>query len=387
MPTTTDELTITQGQLLPAAPLPQPDVSALVADASRTNQPHPAYLALMANLGSTNSQRTYRGHLQKAARLLCERDPVLQARNLAVDANGRSQLANPSLAVQLPWHRLRMDTVLWLKSQASERDDAGAHVANPASVNGLIHALRGIAREAFKLGLMTGDEYERIRLVPLIRYRRLEAGRSVHTDELAHLVQTLVADPSPAGVRDTAMLAVLYAGGLRRAELSSLRLSDVRSDEHGAHLRVVGKGNRERRVFLEEGAWAALEDWLSVRSDRPGALFCRISKSGRLLLPTDALAPVHRLTTQAVYNVVRKRARQAGLSASVSPHDFRRTLLTHLLERGRDVFTVQAIAGHADPSTTQRYDRRGEAHIREAAGEVRFPYQGREHRLGHDCAD
>ena len=254
MPRETNEPIITQGELLPASPDPQPDVSALVAEASRTNQPHPAYLALMANLGSTNSQRTYRGHLQKAARLLCERDPFLLASHLSVDADGRSQLADPSLAVQLPWHRLRMDTVLWLKSQASEREDASAHVANPASVNGLIHALRGIAREAFKLRLMTGEEYERIRLVPLIRYRRLEAGRSVHTDELAHLVQTLIADPSPAGVRDTAMLAVLYAGGLRRAELAGLTLSDVRHDEYGAHLRVVGKGNRERRVFLESGA-------------------------------------------------------------------------------------------------------------------------------------
>ena len=95
-------------------------------------------------------------------------------------------------------------------------------------------------------------------------------------------------------------------------------------------------------------------------------------------MPTDAFSPVPGLTTQAVYDVVRKRARQAGLSEGVSPHDFRRTLLTHLLERGRDVFTVQAIAGHADPSTTQRYDRRGEAHIREASGEVHFPYQSRE---------
>ena len=62
----------------------------------------------------------------------------------------------------------------------------------------------------------------------------------------------------------------------------------------------------------------------------------------------------------------------------MSPHDFRRTLLTHLLQRGRDVFTVQAIAGHADPSTTKRYDRRGEEHVREAAQELHFPYRGRE---------
>ena len=368
---------MSQGVLLPEAPPPQADASTLLAQAHALDAPHPAYLSLMASLGSVNSQRTYRGHLRKAARLLCERDPVLRARYLATDDAGHARLVDPEIATRLPWHRLRMDTVVWLKSQASVREGAAAHIANPASVNGMIHALRGIVREAFKLELMGGDDYERIRLVPLIRYRRLEAGRSVRPAELTHLVQALLADPSPAARRDTAMLAILYAGGLRRAELAGLTLADVRNDEYGPHLRVVGKGNRERRAFIEPGAQAALQDWLKLRGAGPGALFCRISKTGRLMLPVDSDTPVKSLSTQAVYDVVRRRARQAGLDAAVSPHDFRRTLLTHLLERGRDVFTVQAIAGHADPSTTQRYDRRGEEHVREAAHEVHFPYARR----------
>ena len=94
-------------------------------------------------------------------------------------------------------------------------------------------------------------------------------------------------------------------------------------------------------------------------------------------MPGDPALPVRALSTQAVYDVVRKRARAAGLEEGVSPHDLRRTLLTHLLQRGRDVFTVQVIAGHADPSTTQRYDRRGEEHVRDAAQDVHFPYAGR----------
>lgn len=365
----------TQGELLPAAAPPEPDVTGLLAETNATDA-HPAYLSLMAGLGSVNSQRTYAGHLRKAAQLLCERDPVLRARNICMDARGHARLVDPDIATRLPWHQLRMDTVAWLKHQASIRDGVAAHVTNPASVNGLIHALRGIAREAFRMNLMSGDDYERIRLVQLVRYTRLEGGRSVRPGELTHLVQALLADPSPSAVRDTAMLAVLYAGGVRRAELAGLTVADVRDDELGPHLRVLGKGNRERRVFLEPGAQAALADWLELRGEEPGALFCRISKGGRLALPNPPL-PVQALSTQAVYDVVRKRARAAGLEERVSPHDFRRTLLTHLLQRGRDVFTVQAIAGHADPSTTQRYDRRGEEHVREAAHEVHFPYGGR----------
>ena len=196
--------------------------------------------------------------------------------------------------------------------------------------------------------------------------------------ELTDLIEALLADASPAGIRDTAILGILYAGGLRRGELAGLTLADRYVDaDGGPYLRVIGKGNRERKVFLEPGAQAALSDWLYVRGERPGALFCRISKAGKLLYSELAVPP---LSTQAVYDVVRKRARAAGLRAPISPHEFRRTLLTHLLKRGRDVFTVQAIDGDGDPATTQRYDRGGENHVREAAYAVHFPYGGREGR-------
>ena len=219
-----------------------------------------------------------------------------------------------------------MDTVLWLKTRASVREGAAAHVANPASVNGMLHALRGIAREAFKLGLMTGDDYERIRLVPLIRYARLAAGRSVRPAELTHLIDALLADASPAGIRDTAILGILYAGGLRRAELAGLTLADRYVDgDGGPYLRVIGKGNRERKVFLEPGAQAALGDWLHVRGARSGALFCRISKAGKLLFPKDSGTPrataIHpgRLRRGAQARA-RRRAARPDFPARLSPH-------------------------------------------------------------------
>jgi site-specific recombinase XerD len=338
----------------------------------------------MANLSSTNSQRTYRGHLKKAVQLLCEQDPGTRARFLRLDARGRCGFREPDLFARWPWHRLRVELVQWLKAQALVRDDANpTHIQNAASVNGLLHALRGISKEAFKLQLMSGDDYERIRLVPLIHYQRLPTGRAVRPGELVHLVDALLNDKGAAGVRDTAILGILYAGGLRRAELAALTLDDLRQDDHGEpFLRVLGKGNRERKVFLEPGARQALDDWLNVRGDRPGALFVRILKSGAVQLPADPHLPVPGLSAQAIYNVVRKREQQAGLERSISPHDFRRSLLTHLLERGEDVFVVQAVAGHADPSTTQRYDRRGEHGLRRAAHKVHFPYRGRSDDAG-----
>ena len=344
-----DDRPIVQGELLPATAPPEPDVDALLARTNLDDAPHPAYLALLANLGSVNSQRTYAGHLKKAAQLLCERDPGLRASYLTASRAGACRFKDPDVALRLPWHLLRMDTVLWLKVQASVRDGPTAHVANPASVNGLIHALRGIAREAFRLGLMNGDDYERIRLVPLVRYQRLEAGRSVRPAELTHLVHALLADASPAGVRDTAILGILYAGGLRRAELAGLTLADVRADERGTYLRVVGKGNRERKAFVEPGARAALEDWLQLRGNRPGALFCRISKSGKLDLPLDPDRPCGRYRRRPSTRWSASALKRPGSTPRSPRTIFAASLLTHLLERGQDVFHVRRLLDTPTP--------------------------------------
>ncbi len=96
--------------------------------------------------------------------------------------------------------------------------------------------------------------------------------------ELAALLDACAADPTPAGRRDAALLALLYAGGLRRDELASLTLADYERGQ--ARLRVIGKGNKERFVPLATGAVAALEAWLVVRGTGPGGLWGAINKGG-----------------------------------------------------------------------------------------------------------
>ena len=261
------------------------------------------------------------------------------------------------------WHELRFAHVAAIRQRLLEQGAA------PATVNLTLAVLRGVARYARNLGLLPTEEYERIRDVKLARGTRLPAGRAATGGELAALVRACTADPTPAGARDAAILAILYVGGVRRSELASLDLVDWSADPPA--LRVRGKGDKERLVPLAGGATAAVIAWLRIRGDRPGGLFLPINKGGRL--------GGARLSDHAVYAVLRKRLREAGV-ARLSPHDFRRTFVGDLLDAGIDLATVQRLAGHASPTTTARYDRRGEAAKRRAVEALHFPYAPPEER-------
>lgn len=113
--------------------------------------------------------------------------------------------------------------------------------------------------------------------------------------------------------------------------------------------------------LAEEGALDALSDWLSARGMEPGPLFLPVNKAGKI--------GTKRLTNQAIYNMLRKRALEAGLTR-FSPHDLRRTFVSDLLDAGADIATVAKMAGHASMQTTARYDRRPE----EAGRLLHVPY-------------
>ena len=153
----------------------------------------------------------------------------------------------------------------------------------------------------------------------------------------------------PTGLRDRALLELLYAAGLRVGEATGLDRQDLSLE--GAYVRVVGKGDRERLVPVGGVALAALGRWLDeVRptwleperaADRGGPLF--VSIRGR------------RLGRMAAWRIVRLAATRAAVQAHVTPHTLRHSFATHLLEGGADLRVVQELLGHASISTTQLY--------------------------------
>jgi len=133
-------------------------------------------------------------------------------------------------------------------------------------------------------------------------------------------------------------------------------------------LRIRGKGGKERLAHVVNGTADALADWLAVRGDRPGALFCSIRKGGHLTW--------QRMTTTALHKMLTGRALEAGVKP-LSCHDLRRTFVSDLLDGGADIATVQQLAGHASVTTTARYDRRPEQTRRKAAEMLHVPYRRR----------
>jgi len=265
----------------------------------------------------------------------------------------------------MPWHELRAHHLDYIRGRLSEEDPLTGKKRAPATINLTLAALRGVLKQARNHNLLSDEEYRRIAEVKGARGSRLPAGRAVPGGELRALVEACRRDPGPAGARDAAILAVLYIGGVRRTELVNLAAADYTAAPPTLRVRH-GKGDKERLVPLTATAGAAIAAWLARRGDRPGKLF----------LPVSQVGDVHGdgLSSIAVYNMLQKRAAQAGVP-HVSPHDLRRSFVSDLLDAGVDLSAAQQLAGHASVVTTARYDRRGETAKRQGVEKLHFPFR------------
>lgn len=160
---------------------------------------------------------------------------------------------------------------------------------------------------------------------------------------------------TPQGLRDRAILEVLYSSGLRVSELAGLNINDI--DWGRSELRVLGKGAKERIVFLGQPALAALRAYLE--GGRPYLLQDKTSTA----LFLNRLGS--RLTTRSIMNLLKKYSRMIGLEKRVTPHTLRHTFATHLLDGGADLRSVQELLGHALLTTTQIYTHVSQSRARE----------------------
>lgn len=216
-------------------------------------------------------------------------------------------------------------------------------------------ALRGLFRYLRREGVVAQDPTQALTL-PRFSARLPEL--LTRSEVLGLLAAPGTGDP--AGLRDTALLELMYATGCRVSEALDLCVPRLRLDE--AVVRLVGKGNKERLVPLGVPAQLALARWLA--EGRPPML-ARARKA-----PREQWVFVNqrggRLSRQGWWQRLAQHALAAGIDRAVSPHKLRHSFATHLLEGGADLRSVQALLGHADISTTQIYTHVSERHVREA---------------------
>jgi len=207
-------------------------------------------------------------------------------------------------------------------------------------------ATRGLHRFAYREGLTSMDAAREVR--PPAPPKRLPKALPVR--EVLALLDACTTDDAK-GLRDRALLEVLYSTGARISEAVGLDIDDV--DAKARTVLLAGKGGKQRLVPIGRPALAALDAYL-VRA-RP-ALAARgrggtVDKAGGLFLNARG----GRLSRQSAWQVLREAAERAGITATVSPHTLRHSFATHLLEGGADVRVVQELLGHASVTTTQVY--------------------------------
>jgi len=305
--------------------------------------PKEALLAVDAYLGRLQpgaSRHTMRQSLEHLARLAT-------AGEIAANA--------------LPWHQLRYQDTAALRAALVNSD------YRPATINVRLAALRGVLREAWRLELMTTSGYDRARDLENVPGTALLRGRALPPGEMSALFSRVQKDSSSRGIRDNAVIAVLYGCGVRRAEVARARLADL--DLAGETLRVHGKGRRERNVAVVDGVRAALEQWLKIRGKRAGPLFYAMKRGGGLV--------PRALVAGTIRHICQQRAAAADL-APFSPHDLRRSCATELLDQDVDLATVSQLLGHSETDTTVKYDHRGDRATRRAATRLHVPSVRRE---------
>jgi len=239
---------------------------------------------------------------------------------------------------------------LWLNRQPGTKQGNRTEPMKRRTQNYYLIALRAFLKYMRKRGIASLSP-ERIELAK-VPERSLDLISSQELDRLLNAPDTTTL----VGLRDRAILELLFSTGLRISELCALSIDDV--DLTRDEFSVRGKGDKIRVVFLSSEAKEAISKYLKARKDMNDALFVQYGKNSKA-------AKDLRLSPRAVQRSLKTYAAKAGITRKVTPHVIRHSFATDLLSNGADLRSVQALLGHANIGTTQVYTHVTDSHLRE----------------------
>jgi tyrosine recombinase xerD len=215
-------------------------------------------------------------------------------------------------------------------------------------------ALRGFLKYLAKRGIHSLDPS----LVDLPRAAKKQV-TFLHFDEVERLLSEIPID-TETGLRDRAIIELLFSGGLRVSELCNLNRDSINLARR--EFMVRGKGKKDRPIFIDQTTADHLEEYLSARHDTLPALF--LNNSSNQNTP-DTSGDFRRLSSRSIERIIQKYARLAGITKHVTPHTLRHSFATDLLMNGADLRSVQSLLGHANIATTQIYTHITDPHLKE----------------------
>ena len=254
----------------------------------------------------------------------------------------------------IDWHLLQPEHVIALV--AALREDG--YAPNTSSL--YVNAVRGVMNEAWRLNLISQEHLLRMRTFKAAAGTRLSQGRNLRRSLIREMMEVCASDPRPQGLRDAAVIGILYGSGMRKSESVNLDLAQINFEERS--LRVIGKGNKELIKYAPDWAFTKLQAWLAFRREQlkegeqdDSFLFNRIRRGSHITR--------ERITKHAIYYIARQRGEQVGVK--IMPHDFRRSFITRVIEE-HDLSIAQKLAHHTNIQTTASYDVRDDNERRRA---------------------
>ena len=238
---------------------------------------------------------------------------------------------------------------LWLNRYKNDNEDELATITQGYH----LIALRGFLSYLSKRDI-TSLSPEKI-VLPKIARKQVTF---LHFDEVQRLLEQIDLG-SESGLRDRAIIELLFSSGLRVSELVNLNRDHVNTKRR--EFMVRGKGQKDRPVFIGEASALRVEDYLATRLDNLPPLFLSYSRNNLSSMTGD----YRRLTARSIQRLITKYARLAGITKHVSPHTMRHSFATDLLMNGADIRSVQSMLGHSSISTTQVYTHVTDQHLRE----------------------
>lgn len=215
-------------------------------------------------------------------------------------------------------------------------------------------ALRGFLKYLAKRGIRSLDPS----LVDLPRAAKKQV-TFLHFDEVSRLLSEIPTD-TETGLRDRAIIELLFSGGLRVSELCNLNRDSINLARR--EFMVRGKGKKDRPIFIDQTTAEHIEEYLNARTDTLPALF--LNNSSNQNIP-DTSGDFRRLSPRSIERIIGKYTRLAGITKHVTPHTLRHSFATDLLMNGADIRSVQSLLGHANIATTQIYTHITDPHLKE----------------------